>query len=267
MRSEKFRILSDPSTTRDDDQWRQSLERHISPDLLTDPDVAQYCRGLSKPDGSQVPGIVIPFSTTIQPGKNWFGLPLADGDHAYSPSNYATKIHSVGLVFEGYEGIDNYATGDAQAPATGGNALSATPYAYLIPAGVDSMLAPAFGDTGQVRSWMVNDQALPLPFNLGATSFSETQFFTANGTLTEQPWILRKHQTFRAVDNPEVFYSRIPAEFTSSRLIGRSVWNSEWKIVIPANTLLNDEYEGLDRFTANVKDIKIFMRTYSNSGN
>ncbi|MFT4640025.1 MAG: hypothetical protein ACI8T1_003350, partial [Verrucomicrobiales bacterium] len=50
-------------------------------------------------------------------------------------------------------------------------------------------------------------------------------------------------------------------------LIGRSVWNSQWKIVIPAYTLLNDEEEGLDRFVRSVKDIQIFLRTYSHSGN
>jgi hypothetical protein len=68
------------------------------------------------------------------------------------------------------------------------------------------------------------------------------------------------------VDDPAFFYSTIPAEFTNSRLIGRSVWNSQWKIVIPAYTLLNNEQEGLNRFTASVSnwlDIQLFLRTYS----
>jgi hypothetical protein len=54
---------------------------------------------------------------------------------------------------------------------------------------------------------------------------------------------------------------------TNSRLIGRSVWNTRWKIVIPAYSLLSDEQEGFDRFLASVKDIKLFLRTYSNAGN
>jgi hypothetical protein len=45
------------------------------------------------------------------------------------------------------------------------------------------------------------------------------------------------------------------------------VWNSRWKIVIPAYTLLQDEQAGLNRFAASVKDIQLFLRTYSNSGN
>jgi hypothetical protein len=69
------------------------------------------------------------------------------------------------------------------------------------------------------------------------------------------------------VSDPSLFYSSIPTEFTNTRLIGRSVWNSRWKIVIPAYTLLSDEQEGLNRFAASVKDIQLFLRTYSNSGN
>jgi hypothetical protein len=54
---------------------------------------------------------------------------------------------------------------------------------------------------------------------------------------------------------------------TSRRLIGRSVWNSKWKLVIPGYTLLNDSEEGLDRFIQTVEDIKVHFNTYSYSGN
>jgi hypothetical protein len=50
-------------------------------------------------------------------------------------------------------------------------------------------------------------------------------------------------------------------------LISRSAWNTRWKIVIPAYSLLNNEQVGLDRFIQSVSDIKLFLRTYSNSGN
>jgi hypothetical protein len=269
LRGELFRLLNDPAITSDDDAWQQTIEQHIVDDVMTDADVATHCRNIRKPDGTPVPGIVIPFSTSIEHSKNFFGLPLAAGDHAYTPSNFATKIYSVGIALPGYVGMDSYADGDQNgAPASGdANALSASPYAYLIPCGADYMLAPPLGDTNILRAWNVKDQALPLPYNLGASDFNETQFFSANGTLTEQPWILRKHQAFRMIDDPTLFYSRVPAEFTNSRLIGRSVWNGQWKIVIPAYTLLNDEYDGLTKFAASVKDIQLFLRTYSNSGN
>jgi hypothetical protein len=69
------------------------------------------------------------------------------------------------------------------------------------------------------------------------------------------------------VNDPAFFYSSVPTEYTNTRLIGRSVWNGQWKIVIPAYTLLTNEQDGLDRFVASVKDIQLFLRTYSNSGN
>jgi hypothetical protein len=267
LRRELFRLLPDSSG---DTAWQQTLEQLTMSNVMADSDVAAACRNLRKPDGSAVPGIVIPFSSTIRRGFNFFNLPSAAGDHNFSPSNFATKIYSVGLVFRGYIGMDPYAAGtpNAGSPNTSAsNALNATPYAYLIPVGTDYMLAPPLGDSGAVRAFNVNDQALPLPFNLGATAFSSAQFFTATGTLSEAPWILRKHQAFRPVSDPAFFYGTVPAEFTSSRLVGRSVWNSSWKIVIPAYTLLNNEIDGLNRFVASVKDIEIFLRTYSHSGN
>ena len=270
LRQELFRILDDPAITSDDTAWRQTLEQHMVSDLMSDPDAAVMCRNLRKPDGSKVPGIVIPFGSTIEHGKNFFGLPTAGGDHLFSASNFATKIYSVGVMYQGYVGMDPYAEfnpGAGAADTNDPNVLSATPYLYLIPVGADKMLAPPLGDTGAERSWMVKDQALPLPYNLGATAFSSTQFFSADGTLSEKPWILRKHQAFRAVNDAAFFYGLQPAEFGSARLVGRSVWNTQWKIVIPAYGLLNDEQTGLTRFAASVQDIKLFLRTYSHSGN
>lgn len=270
LRSELFRIMDDPLKTEDDTAWRQTLEQHMVSNLMDDSDVATYCRNLRKADGSAVPGIVISFGTTIEHGKNFFGLPLAAADHAFSASNFATKIYSAGVVLDGYNGMDPYAEfipGAGEPNTNDPNGLSATPYLYLIPTGVDKMLAPPLGDTGVVRSWIVDDQALPLPYNLGSNAFSTTQFFNANDTLSEQPWILRKHQAFRPVDDPVFFYSGLREEFSSSRLIGRSVWNTSWKLVIPAYGLLNDEQEALTRFAATVDDIKLFLRTYSHSGN
>ena len=270
LRGELFRIRKDDSLTSDDAAWQQTLQRHIVSDLMADPDVARYCNNLKKADGTAAPGIVISFGSTIDQSANFFGLPGAAGDHAYSPSSYATKISSAGIVLDGYVGMDPYAIGTpgAGGPASSAaNALRATPYVYLIPCGSDRMLAPPLGDTNTLRSWTVHDQALPLPYNLGASAFNTTNFFSANGSLSEQPWIQRKHQAFRPVSDSAFFYSNIPAEYTNTRLIGRSVWNTRWKIVIPAYSLLSDEKEGLNRFVASVKDIQLFLRTYSNSGN
>lgn len=57
------------------------------------------------------------------------------------------------------------------------------------------------------------------------------------------------------------------SQYTNRRLIGRSVWNSKWKLVIPGHTLLNDPDEALDRFIRTVKDVKLNFLTYSYAGN
>jgi len=267
LRKELFRIQDDPGRTSDDDAWKQTLEQHIVSNILGDADVARQCRNVAKPDGSAVPGIIIPFRTTIESGKNFFGLELCGGDHVYSTSSYATVISNAGIVLPGYVGRDASIGGPALDSTNQSFILSATPYIYLIPCGNDIMRAPPLGDTDTFRSWTVQDQALPLPYNLGASDFNSNQFFSANGTLNEQPWIIRKHQAFRAVADKELFSGAPPLEYSSNRLIARSAWNTRWKIVIPAINLLKDEKAALDRFVGSVTDVELYLRTYSRSGN
>ena len=61
------------------------------------------------------------------------------------------------------------------------------------------------------------------------------------------------------------------------RLIGRSVWNTRWLLIIPAGSLLNDRDEALERFIngrlvggqrnyQGVSDIKVFFKVYSVPG-
>jgi hypothetical protein len=88
--------------------------------------------------------------------------------------------------------------------------------------------------------------------------------WTSNNSLTEN-YVLRQHQAFRAVADGAVFSSDLG--FTNGRLIGRSVWNSRWKLIIPAQTLLADPKKGMQIFIDSVKNIKIHFETYSTAGN
>ena len=67
------------------------------------------------------------------------------------------------------------------------------------------------------------------------------------------------HEKFFTLDHSE--------DFTNSRLVGRSVWNTKWKLVIPGRALLADPIEGLDRFMRTVTDVQLYLKTYSHSGN
>ncbi len=250
--------------------WKDRLRASLVDDIRTDPDIAAHALPLSNPDGFKQPGFVIEFSSTIESGLNFFGKTLRAGDSAFSSASFATKIKSVGVVFEGYNGMDPFASGGTGTTSHNDpNALSATPYVYLIPTGIEHMRMPVFDGSGEVplRSWQVHDHAMPFPFDIGNSGTDDAAVWTGSSSLSEPFYLPRRHQPFRAVDDPTLFYGSVPAEFTNSRLIGRSVWNDRWKLVIPAETLLADPETGAEHFIETVKDIKLFLRTYSHAGN
>lgn len=133
------------------------------------------------------------------------------------------------------------------------------------------MRTPPLGDESQLRGWNVQDVTIPLPFNIGASEHSSKAFYNSADSLSEPLFDVRKHQAFRPVSTEAVYAGdngRLwGSEFTNSRLIGRSVWNTRWKIVIPGQALLADPDEGLSRFIDTVEDIKLHLETYSYSGN
>ena len=278
LRSENYRIL--PGSAGDA-QWKELLQQSQVPDLLADTDVKNNCLHLGDGSGAAVPGIILTFSTTVTDGKNLFGQDLGPGDHAFSSSSFATKIFSVGVDFDGYVGMDNPVSNSGAAgttpadPTLDPNGLAATPYCYLIPCGADSMRSPPLGDTSTIRTWNVDDVAIPLPFNIGASDFSQAPFYQAADSLSEPLFAVRKQQAFRPVSSLAAFNTGIygatgslqPSQYTNQRLIGRSIWNSKWKLVIPGYTLLNNPAQGLQRFINSVDDIHLYFVTYSYAGN
>jgi hypothetical protein len=275
LRSENYRILSN---TNGDSAWQQVLQQGRVADLRADADVKRNCLQIDDGSGTAVPGIILSFGTTIANGVNLFGNQLAAGDHNFSPSSFATKIFATGVCLDGYIGMDNPTAGGGTSPpdpTLDPNALAATPYVYLIPVGQDSMRSPPLGDASNIRSWNVDDVTIPLPFNVSAAAFSTTPFYTSANSLSEPLFAVREHQAFRPVSTTSVFNTSIygangalqPSQYTNKRLIGRSIWNSKWKLVIPGRTLLADPNEGLDHFIQSVKDIHLYFITYSYAGN
>ena len=273
LRSEKYRIVNG---TAGDQAWREVLMAAKRDNLLDDADAARYCLNLGLDTGAAVPGFVFEFASTVSPGLNFFGQPLAGGDTTFSATSFATKIRLSGVAFAGYVGLVD-ATGTATTTTaigatsptdpytafTDGTALSGTPYVYLVPAGVDSLRSP-IEKSSVVRMWTVVDQAIPYPVNINQTNYATAKTWTSSNSLTEN-YVLRQHQAFRAVSDGTVFSS--DPGFTNGRLIGRSVWNSRWKLVIPAQTLLADPKKGMQVFIDSVKNIKIHFETYSTAGN
>jgi hypothetical protein len=271
LRQENYRILPGADG---DAAWADVLQQGRVADLLADSDVQRYCMQIDDGSGLPVPGIIISFSTVVDDGLNLFAKPLAAGDHGFSSSSFATKIFSVGVDFDGYIGMNNPTDNSPSGSTSDPNALAATPYVYLLPVGVDSMRSPPLGDTSKVRTWNVADLTVPMPFNISAADFATTPFWQSSDSLSEPLFVTRKHQAFRPVSTVAAFTPAIyssaglePSQFTNRRLIGRSVWNTKWKLIIPGKTLLNDPNQGLDRFIQTVKDIKLYFVTYSYAGN
>jgi len=240
--------------------WQENLEQMRVADLRDHDDFRNLCdplRSIVDSDHAQ-PAIVIPFETTVTSGLNFFGWPLSGGDSYYSATNFATKIRSVGVWFSNYNNT------------AGSGGLVETPRIYLVPAGADVMRVPTVTEC-KTRQWLLTDQVLPIPFPLSASELGYNRNWlpllatTIGGSDFGRG---RRFGDFRAFHDGGSFN---PGEVISnSRLIGRSVWNTRWLLIIPGINLHNDPEKGIDRFiygTGNpgdgVTDVLIFFQTYA----
>ncbi len=260
LRRELFRI--DGETPESDSKWRQILTDYRVDNLFDNELFRRYSRPFTPPELGAQPGIIIPFSTTVTFGMNFFGWPLGPGDSAYDPSNFATKVRAVGVWFQGYD----------QLP------LSSTPRVYLIPVGADVLRSPDATDFG-TREWSVVDQKLPVPFPIGAENLDDPDWIPVNDGLSEDFYEIRRFSSFKAHSFDEGDPINASQMTSDSRLIGRSVWNTRWLLVIPGGTMLFDPEEGMETFINGaplpggdrdgdgVEDISFFFQTYAYSGN
>ena len=138
------------------------------------------------------PGLVIPFSTSINNAENFFGKTLQGGESQFSSADYATKIAAVGVDFPGYDRLTTQ-TADG---------LAVEPNVYLVPVGSDYMRAPA-GNERKLVKWNVVDQVLPLPYSIGSTQLDDvlwiSSFSGLDGT-SDSVATIRRHSTLRVGD-------------------------------------------------------------------
>jgi len=237
----------------DDDEgngkWRQQLAAYRVDDLWKVPVFRRYARPFAPESLGPQPGLVIPFSSTVTFGLNFFGWPLGAGDNAYDPTHFATKIRGVGVWFKNYQGLP----------------LSNTPRVYLFPAGADVLRSPDPFNF-RTREWTVIDQVLPVPFPIGSNDLETDNWLPLTDTLSGNFGQIRRYGALLARNLEEGSFD-LTDMITDTRLVGRSVWNTQWVLIIPGGTLLNDPNQGLDTFVNGVDDISIFFDTYSYTGN
>ncbi len=273
LRRECFRILPDETG---DEAWAKELAKYWVDDITSDPEFVRYCQPFQSQFGTleKEPGLIIPFSTTIDFAKNLFGNDLAGGDSAYDSTWYATRIAAAGLWFDGYNSKENGYSGNVQ--------LAATPVAYLVPVGNDCMRVPGL-DEGTYVQFAVQDQVVPAPYTIGSTHLNDTTWVPSmlDGDYAgaDSAAKIRRHPSFRAYFNaaggdPD------DSKLDATRLVGRSAWNTRWLLVIPAggmnanrekalSVFINGSDENRDgvRDLKPVSDIRIGFKTYSHSGN
>jgi len=230
-------------------RWIQTLKRHQVHNLWDIPEFRRFCRPFAPEAAGPQPGLVIPFSTTVTFGLNLFGWPLSAQDGAYDSSRFATKVRSSSVLLE------NYPT-----------SLSRTPRIYLVPVGTD-ILRAARGNTLATREFNVVDQKIPEPFPIGFSDVNNPEFIPENDSLSGSFIEVRRFSTFKAFPGDVEAFDPVNNALSESRLIGRSVWNTQWMIIIPGGTFLFDAEEGLDEFIHTIEDITLYFRTYAASGN
>jgi hypothetical protein len=272
LRRDLFEI---DTTAAGDADWKKELSKYLVDDLLSNSEFARYCQSFASTAGlnTQEPALVIPFSSTIDFGKNFFGKTLKAGSAALPSSYYATKIRSAAVKFENY---------NKHLTTSAADALASTPSVYLVPVGTDRMRAP--GDaTDTVLDFSVVDQVIPVPYAIGSTELDKVDFSTLSSGYVgtgEVASRIRRFPAFRAQTGD----AASDATRTTTRLIGRSAWNTRWLLIIPAGDMLGgsaeDRQKALDIFingldsnndgtldVSPVTDIILTLDTYSNSGN
>ncbi len=273
LRSECFRILQGEDG---DAAWAKELTKYWVDDLSSNAEFVRYCQPFLSQYGlkDQEPGLIIPFSTTIDFAKNLFGNDLAGGDSYYDSTWYSTRIAAAGLWFDGYNAKENGYKGNVQ--------LAKTPVAYLVPVGYDCMRVPGL-DEGTYLQFAVQDQVVPAPYAIGSTHLNDATWVPSmlDGDYAgaDSAAKIRRHPSFRAYFDPDGAEPD-DSKLDATRLVGRSVWNTRWLLVIPAGGMNADRDKALSVFINGsdenrdgvrdlkpVSDIRIGFKTYSNSGN
>ncbi len=86
---------------------------------------------------------------------------------------------------------------------------------------------------GVLRYWNVTEQLLPVPYPIGEADMRNPDWIAGINGLNGRMFATKPYARLRAYPYTPDFQ---PNELnTDTRLIGRSVWNTQWILVIPGS--------------------------------
>ena len=107
------------------------------------------------------------------------------------------------------------------------------------------------------------DQKIPPPFKTGVADLADPNWIPVVDSLQGSLGEIRRYSSFLAYASD----ADISGVWKDMRLVGRSVWNTQWLLIIPGRALLGDADAGLTQFMNSVTDIQLTFETYASSGN
>ncbi len=225
LRRQLFRVVGD-----DEDAWKAALARAQVNDLNDDLDYRLFASQLQGFSGENA-ALVIPFSTTVNEGLNFFGWRINGPD--FPSGRYAVKLKSFSVYLHGLP-----------------PELNPFVDAFLLPVGSDIMRTPQGSAGANIRVWNLLDQTLPPPQPIGGSFVSPDwvpwDTWTAAGIPGDPRLAVQRRRlpSIGACDPTAV------ACDVSTALVGRSVWNTRWKLIIPGSSLSNKvpPAEAIDTF-------------------
>jgi hypothetical protein len=151
----------------------------------------------------------------------------------------------------------------------------------MVPVGSDVMLAPITSSlsSAPTREWKILDQFLPAPLSItsGLSAFPDPGWIPIAEMDSPESFLsIRRYAQMRAYHDGGLNGTPTNAELEAyRRLIGRSVWNTRWLLIILGGDLLGSNPDlGINRFIngyygdgEGITDILLDYSTYSYPGN
>ena len=256
-----WRCLLDPDPIECQGQTLPPNPPFKVPDLNSWAIYREYCEPLRQDEDPTVrqpePALVIPFSTKLLSGSNLFGK-TTRGDETLPSDRYAVKIHSVGIRF-----AQSYASPP----------LNKQVNVYLVPTGIDRLRVPT---DGTVRDWQVLDETLPMPFPITQDDLRRPNWLAWDSLVGGSAAMTNRRRipTIAACPTTDEECDM------SQKLAGRSLWNTQWYLIIPGSQLMADSRypddpevrrDWLDWFMSGaygtgVRDIQLIIKAYGYAG-